>query len=343
MTRFFSLFLVITVFIGGLSTFYFYHSLTEKKKVNLELKVKKNETVKSVIKKLKETKVIENEIPLYIYTKFSNAEIKAGCYKLEGELSPLEILKELSTGSPCLVKITIKEGDDIFSIDKLLSQKGFCKKGEVLKLSRDSAFLKNLKIPFLEGFIFPDTYYVNEDASCKEIIKLAVENFKRKTKNIFDNYEPLKLVKDALGKINKEKILIVASIVEKETSLEEEKPIIASVIYNRLKRKMKLQCDPTVLYAYKMKGVEKDKLHKGDTNIASPYNTYYIKGLPKTPICNPSLSSIKAAMYPKETPYLYFVAKCKGHIFSKSYNQHLKAIRKVRNAREAKKETLCNR
>jgi len=254
--------------------------------------------------------------------------VKEGCYRIKGSFSAVDILKELTKGTPCLVKVTIPEGSDLFDVDRILSERGFCKPGEVLQLSRDKGFLSHLGVSFLEGYIYPDTYMVREGASCREILETAVSQFKRVVKPLFSFYSPPETVRRALGEVTEEKILTVASIVEKETFLKSERPIIASVIYNRLLKGMKLQCDPTVYYAYKVAGIKKEKLHKGDTSFPSPYNTYYAKGLPPSPICNPGLDSIKAAMHPQKTPYLYFVAGRNGHVFSKSYNQHLKNIRK---------------
>jgi len=240
----------------------------------------------------------------------------------------LELLKVFESGSPCLVSYTILPGSDVFDVDKLLSENSLCNKGEVLKLSKDRKFLNFLGIPHLEGYLFPNTYYVAEGSDCRFVVSVPVKEFKKEVYPLFKRYNPPKLVRKALGKVTLDKIVTIASIVEKETSKEDEKPLIAGVIYNRLIRKMKLQCDPTVFYAYKLSGIDKRKLHKGDVNFPSPYNTYYVVGLPPAPICNPSLTSIKAAMYPAQTSYLYFLAYKGRHIFSESYNQHLKLIRK---------------
>jgi len=324
------LLLTILLILASFLTFsYVDKTLFSKKPIFLYFRIEKGASVKSIIKKLERKGIVEDALLAYVYVRFKGLSLKEGCYLLKGVYSTVDILKEFTKGTPCLVKVTIPEGTDIFGVDKLLSEKGFCNKGEVISLSKDRFFLKELQIPYLEGHIYPDTYFVNEKASCKEVIKTAVFRFKKVVGNLFSGYTPPKLVKRALKDVSKEKLIIVASIVEKETSIKEEKPLIAGVIYNRLVKKMKLQCDPTVYYAYKVAGIKKNKLHKGDTSFPSPYNTYYIKGLPPSPICNPGIESIKAAMFPKETHYLYFVAGEKGHIFSTSYNQHLKNIRKL--------------
>ncbi|ADY72746.1 aminodeoxychorismate lyase [Desulfurobacterium thermolithotrophum DSM 11699] len=339
---------LVFVFIFILGVFFVFSyirkSLNEKKQVDFSLKIERNQKIKKVLEKLKNLKVIENDKILYFWIRFNHIPIRAGCYRLKGEYSPIEIIQELTKGTPCLTKFTIPEGANIFDVDRILSEKGFCKKGEVIKLSKDRNFLNSLKLKFLEGYVFPDTYYVKESANCEEVLKIAVENFKKKVEPLFEGYNPPIIVKKGLGKVNKEKILTVASIVEKETSIPEEKPIIAGIIYNRLIKGMRLQCDPTVYYSYRLVGIEKRKLHKGDTLFPSPYNTYYTKGLPPTPICNPGLESIEAAMFPKKTSYLYFVAEDGRHLFSKSYNHHLKLIRKIYKYGEKRKEkTVRNR
>ncbi len=303
--------------------------LSKKQYLKTHLRVYTGESLKSVIKKLEKEGFVENGNLLYYWARWKGIKLKEGCYSFNGNYSPVQVLRKLTTGSPCLVSFTIPEGSNIFDIDRILYSKGFCRKGEVISLSKNKSFLESLSLPCLEGFLYPDTYFVREKADCKEVIKVVVREFKSKVYPLLTTYTPPSLVKKALGDITLKKILIVASIVEKETNLKSEKPLIAGVIYNRLKKKMKLQCDPTVLYAYKIAGLEKRKLHKGDTSFPSPFNTYYVNGLPPTPICNPGLDSIKAAMYPKETDYLYFVSNGKKHLFSKSYNQHLKLIRKI--------------
>ena len=323
------LLLVIAAAGGG---FYFVkRELTEKKPVSLHFEIKRGESLKEVIKRLSQKGAVGNPEILYLWGRFEKVKVKSGCYRIEGELSPTEILRELGKGSPCLKEFTILPGSNIFEVDKVLSEKGFCRKGEVLKLAGDKEFLRELKVPSLEGFLYPDTYLVNRESSCRQVIKVAVERFHRVVDPLFKNYNPPPKVKKALKEITPLKIITVASIVEKETAVERERPLIAAVIYNRLIRGMKVQCDPTVIYALRLKGVEKERLLYKDLTVDSPYNTYLYRGLPPAPICNPSLSSIKAALYPAEVNYLYFVANGKGgHSFSESYNQHLKEVRKFR-------------
>ncbi|RKQ60601.1 UPF0755 protein [Thermovibrio guaymasensis] len=325
-------FIVFLLLIGvALSFLYVRQELFKERYVSLHFEVKRGETLKEVVDRLSKEGVTDEPTLLYYFGRYKGIEVKSGCYDIKGKLSPVEVLKELTEGRPCLKSFTIVPGSNIFEVDKLLSQKGFCKEGEVLKLSKDKSFLKGLKVPSLEGFIYPDTYFVNRESSCREVLKVAVSRFHSVVDPLFKNYTPPDRVKKALKDVDLIKIVTVASIVEKETSLKEERPLIAAVIYNRLKRGMKVQCDPTVIYALKLKGVEKERLLYKDLTVNSPYNTYLYSGLPPGPICNPSLSSIEAALYPADVNYLYFVANGRGgHTFSRSYNQHLKEVRKYR-------------
>jgi UPF0755 protein len=256
-----------------------------------------------------------------------------------GSFSETGIIKKLSEGSPCYIEVTIPEGKDIYYVNHVLYDVGICKKNGVLSLSSNKTFLSSLGIPCLEGFMFPDTYKLVKGQSCKMAITEMVSNFKRKVLPLFYSYKPPDIVIRAFSnRVTVKKLITLASIIERETSNSSEKPLIASVFYNRLVKGMKLQSDPTVFYAYKKKGIFKEKLHKGDTDVKSPFNTYYVKGLPPTPICNPGIDSILAAMHPARSNYLYFIARedRKGHYFFKSYNGQLRILRKELGEKEKK-------
>ncbi len=324
--------LLLALILGILGLFLILNrEVKEEREIHLSLRVEKGTSLKEVIEELWLKGIVKHPKLAYYWARYEKVQPKAGCYTLSGKMNLEEILKALETGRPCLKKFTIPPGSDVFLLDKLLSEEGICRKGEVVKLSQEESFLAELKIPSLNGFLFPDTYFINESSGCKKAIELAVEQFKKKVFPLYRDYSPLPKVKKALGKPSLLQIVTVASIVEKETSVPEERPLIAAVIYNRLARGMKLQCDPTVIYALKLEGKPIDRLTYKDLKVKSPYNTYYVKGLPPAPICNPSLSSIKAALYPADVEYIYFVANGRGgHVFSRSYNQHLKNVEKLR-------------
>ncbi len=315
-----------------LGYFYFKGELFSKKRINAKFEVRKGESLKEVLSRLKEEGVIDNPFLVYYFARYKGISVKRGCYSFNGRLSPVEVLRELEKGSPCLKEFTVLPGSTIFDLDELFAKKGFCEKGELLSLSKDRKFLKELRVPSLEGFIYPDTYKVNKSATCKEVVEVAVNRFHRVVGELLKNYTPPEKVKLALrGKPSLLSLITVASIVEKETALEKERPLVSAVIYNRLIKGMKVECDPTVIYAFRLRGEKKKRLLYSDLKINSPYNTYLYSGLPPSPICNPSLSSIKAALYPAEVDYLYFVANGRGgHYFAETYSQHLKNVRKYR-------------
>jgi UPF0755 protein len=179
------------------------------------------------------------------------------------------------------------------------------------------SFLKNVPVDSLEGYLFPDTYYVKEGTSQEEIVALMIENFYNRARSIG-------LLGNSQNEKNLHQIVTLASIVEKEARLEEERPLIASVFYNRLKKGMKLQSCATVEYLF---GFSKERLLNEDLKIDSPYNTYLYSGLPPGPICNPGLASLKAALNPASTNYLYFVLVDESgrHFFARTYEEFLKA------------------
>ncbi|OMH40647.1 endolytic transglycosylase MltG [Desulfurobacterium indicum] len=310
-------------------------SFETSRKMDVSFSVRKGESTYAVIDRLAKEHVIKEPFISKIYARFNNVKVKAGKYILNGTYSDEDILKILSRGQVHYVKFVIPEGYDLFDVAGVLdSHFPNCNKERFLRLAFNSTFVRFMGInsTSLEGFLFPDTYLVDREATCSEIVSGMVSNFNRKVNPLFKTYNPPALVKRALGSVSVKKLLTVASIVEKETSLEPERPIIAGIIYKRLIRKMPLQCDPTVIYAYRLKGIFKKRLNGKDIEkIKSPFNTYLVRGLPPTPICNPGIKSIRAAMYPVNTTFLYFFAVNGKHVFSKTYKEHLRKMRKYYN------------
>jgi len=181
--------------------------------------------------------------------------------------------------------------------------------------------------PDLEGFLFPDTYTVTRSNTSRQIVERMVSEFRRRF-----TAEMRQQARD-LERTPREAVTI-ASIVEKESSLPREGPLIASVYWNRLKHGMRLQADPTVVYALKRDGKWTGMVHRSDYAYESPYNTYLVEGLPPGPICNPGWNALKSALLPAQTDYLYFVAnESGGHTFSKTFEEHLQAIAASRRIR----------
>jgi uncharacterized YceG family protein len=233
---------------------------------------------------------------------------------------------------PCAVlyvKVTFPEGITIKQMDRILHVEAGTPTGAFLKsanapriLSRISKFVGK-DVNTSEGFMYPDTYYF--DGKVDALVDSMFDNFLQKVDGIDWNK-----AQSRTG-LDKYQIIILASIVEKEAVKKEEAPIIAGVFINRLRRGMRLESCPTVEYAL---GVHKEVLSYKDLEIDSPYNTYKHQGLPPTPICNPSITSILAVVNYQETDYLYFVADGHGgHLFARTYQEHLENIRRVREKR----------
>lgn len=256
------------------------------------------------------------------------SELKAGTYYFEGTYSLSEVIDALVSG-PAVSgeKVTIPEGYNQKQIIDLLVSKGLVTEDEFLDAAANGDYGYDY-LPAagdsqrLEGFLFPDTYYISEDDSAEEIIAMMLETF-----NSYYTDEWKARVEE-LG-LTASEWVTMASIVEKEAAVESDRPIIAGVFYNRLKLGMLLQSCATVQYAL---GETKSVLSDEDVQIDSPYNTYINYGLPPGPIASPGYASLYAALYPTDSDYLYFVAKPNGeHIFSVTYEEHLAAKAAIEN------------
>ena len=206
----------------------------------------------------------------------------------------------------------------------MLEKKGFFTKKEFLNAARDKNLVKELlneDLPNLEGYLFPETYFLNENTSLKSLIKKMVDNFKV-------NYK--KSLVGAKINMSRKDHIIMASLIEKETGAEAERTLVSSVYHNRVKLGMRLQCDPTILYGiFDKTGIFPTNIRKKDILEKTRYNTYAMGGMPYGAIANPGLSSLKAALNPKESKMLYFVSRNDGtHVFSETLKKHNAAVRK---------------
>ncbi len=261
----------------------------------------------------------------YILLKLSGHDknLKPGEYEILCYSTPLDIIDQLFKGKIIKYTIVIPEGSTLFDIAEKLEQIGLADRKKILELAKDPLFIKSLGLsaPSLEGYLFPDTYIFTRHDTPSTILSTMVKEFKRR-------FKPEWIKRAEKMGFTVHQVVTLASIVEKEAVKDEERPIIAAVFINRLKIGMPLQSDPTAVYDIpNFKGpIRKSHLHRN-----SPYNTYIIKGLPPSPICNPGEASIKAVLFHKKVPFFYFVSKGDGtHFFSKTYGEHLKHIKRVR-------------
>ena len=261
--------------------------------------------------------LIENKFffSLWVKINFSEKNLKFGEYKFEDKVSVSDILKKLKRGQTVNRKITIIEGSS---------------KNDLLKLLNQIDPENILSIEDIPERIVANTYFYNITDKSEKVLESIVKKSNDIIQRIWNNRNigiPLQ---------NSFELITLASIVEKETALADEKPLISGVFYNRFKHNMRLQSDPTVVYAITLgkKKLERKLLRK-DLKIKSEYNTYLIKGLPPSPICFPGIESLEGAANPIKSDFLYFVSNYTdgGHIFSKSYKEHLKNIKSVKNLR----------
>ncbi|MEO0088050.1 MAG: endolytic transglycosylase MltG [candidate division WOR-3 bacterium] len=302
--------------------FIFFHQFFIKEKVSekINIFIPKNLSLKEIGDLLKEKGIIKRRWLFSLYTKifFKEKSLKYGYYQLPKNFSEFKILLLLLKKYSIPVFVTIPEGLTIKEIAEILEKKGVCPKEEFLQYTTSPDVLKkyNIFFPTAEGFLFPDSYEFFTNSS-PEVI------FDRMCRRFWQIYLDLK--RRYKTNLSDSTIIILASIVEREAKVDYERPIIASVFLNRLKKGMRLESCATIEYLLKER---KKILSREDLKINSPYNTYRYKGLPPTPICNPSKKSLEAVLNPKKTDYYYFFTK-NGitHIFSKTYSEHLNKIK----------------
>ena len=256
----------------------------------------------------------------FVYSSYflNRRHVRAGTYKIFSGMNSFEILRKLTRGDILSRKVTIPEGFNIYQIADRLEANNICVSGSFLDYASDETFLKSLGIdsPTAEGYLFPDTYVFPEGSDPRDVIGVML----KKMKSVVGD-------RPAYGPgMSLHEMLTMASLVEKEAKVYNEREFISSVFYNRLRKGMRLDCDPTVRYAVKK---FTGPITVSDLKSDSPYNTYRHAGLTPTPICSPGRESIHAAMYPMKSEYLFFVAKNDGsHHFSKTLKEHNEAVRK---------------
>ncbi len=278
-----------------------------------------NTSAKGVGKILKENGVIRNSSLFLFATKLFGVErkIRGGKYCLPKNISEFLACRILKKGGKEKVMVTIPEGWTMRQIAELLEREGVTTNDSFLFAATERKFLLSLGIPFpkAEGFLFPNTYEFYIPQSPFQVIERMVNQFFAVQR---------RLRKEFLSPLTDSVVIILASIVEKEVVKDEERPIIAGIFLNRLKKGMKLEACPTVEYAL---SYHKERLNNADLLISSPYNTYRYYGLPPTPICNPGEKSLRAVLSPTKTDYLFFFATKDGrHIFSRTLKEHQRQL-----------------
>ena len=292
--------------------------------LSIQFTIPKGSNTKTIAHILKEKKIFFYPNLFILTARIFNKSkrIHSGDYELNNKISTWQLLRMLEEGKGKILKITIQEGLRAEEIFAKLKASELDNNKNYKVYFRNKAFLRKNKLPpeakTLEGFLFPETYHFSRFATEKQVLQKMIATFFEKIPKEFQN--------NFSTDLSFYQLLILASIVEKETSFKPEQKKIASVFYNRLKKDIKLQTDPTVIYGIKNFDGNLTRKHLKTPN---PYNSYLNKGLPPSPISNPGLDSINAALYPEKTKYLYFTGKGDGtSYFSTNLKEHNRAVEK---------------
>jgi UPF0755 protein len=285
--------------------------------------LKPGQSFAKTAKILAEKGLISSPFKFNLISRFRgyDKKLQAGEYLLSESMTPLNILEKMASGEVKLYKLTIPEGLNIYQVAELAAEAGFAEKSDFIAMATDAAYAreKGIEADTFEGYLFPDTYFFPRGTAVRKIIGTMVDRFR----TVFN---PLWSEQAKAHGFTIHQVVTLASIIEKETGDPSERPVISSVFHNRLKKKMRLESDPTVIYAIKDFDGNLTRKH---LTTRTPYNTYKIRGLPVGPIANPGRESLAAALYPAETPYIYFVSKKdRTHHFSTNFKDHNRAVRK---------------
>lgn len=324
----FMIFCLILSIIGG----YFYYSTgldavsSADTADTKQIVIPKGSSVRATAKLLEREKMIKSSLVFEFYCKLNKMadRIKAGKYSINNSMDVPEIVETIVSGKALVdtVKFTIPEGYNLVQIVEKLSSLGVVSPESIqaaLEAKKyDYGFIGQIpeREKMLEGYLFPDTYEIYKNTTAEAIIEKLLGRFDQVfTEEYRNRAKELNMSID--------QVITLASIIEREAKLDEERPRISAVFHNRLKKDMMLQSCATIQYLFKE---PKEVLTYKDLEIESPYNTYKHAGLPPGPIASPGLKAIEAALYPEDSDFLYFVAKDDGsHIFTKTYSEHLKA------------------
>ena len=284
------------------------------------LNIPRGTSTRQIARRLEEAGVIRSRITFLSLHYWSRGEtLKAGEYSFERPASTLEVLRKLNRGEIAYLTLVIPEGYNRFEIADAVAALRFSTRQEFLNATQDISLIADLapQAKDLEGYLFPDTYHFPRRTRPEQIIRTMLDRFRQVVAEL-----PSPAVRQPLPAI-----VTMASLAEKETALPEERPLVAAVFYNRLRRGILLQCDPTVIYAAILENRYDGTIRQSNLRSPSPYNTYLHRGLPPGPIANPGKSSLAAALHPDAGDYLYFVANPDGgHTFSRTLAEHNRAV-----------------
>jgi len=320
--------LVLAIVLGFAFVGYqFTHTRPSETAQDVIFEVEPGRSFNVLAKDLETRGAIRNASFFSLYARLigERSKVKVGEYLLRTDMYPHEVLEMITSGKSIARPFTVSEGLSTYEIADLYEKDGFGKASEFMALVHDQQLIQSLlgeKLESLEGYLFPETYMLTKFTDTKTLITNMVKRFL----HVYSEVSPQSEIKN----LNRNQIVTLASIIEKETGAPEERPLISSIFHNRLEKKMKLQTDPTIIYgkAEKLGAIVINITHE-DLVTPTRYNTYVIPGLPPTPIANPGRDALLAAMKPAHSNYLFFVSHNNGtHEFSETYQAHQKAVQK---------------
>jgi UPF0755 protein len=327
------LFGLLCLAIAGLTHGYvLLHAPTAQKAPEKLVEISRGMGIKQISTLLKRQEIIKYPLLFSTWARLTGVDqrIKAGEYSLSASLPPVDILALLEKGEIVLHKATIPEGSNIRQIAQILAAKGLVDEAEFIAAAHDQELIKRRNIPTdsLEGYLFPDTYHFQKGVSAKAVVRTMLEQFDR---NVPAQWR--RRIEEMGFTLHQ--MVTLASLIEKEVGVDDERALISAVYHNRLKANIRLQCDPTVIYAVPDFDGNLTRKH---LKLDSPYNTYRYRGLPPGPIANPGRASIEAAMNPADVDYVYFVSRNDGtHQFSTTLKEHNRAVFKYQKRRRRRR------
>jgi UPF0755 protein len=320
----------VALALGGFATFRFLSAGPGKTSEEIVFEVPGGKSFHVIAQELEHKGLITSEFQMRVLARLTHqgSSVKRGEYLLNRGMSPQQILSVLVSGKSIQYPVTFPEGSNIYEMAGVLEKHRIYKADEFIKAVHDPKIIKELlgvEVSSLEGYLYPETYNVTRYTPMHEFLAAMVQNFK----TVYAGLETRAKGEGLEPSLPRHELVILASMVEKETGAPQERPQIASVFYNRLRKNMKLQSDPTTIYGLWVEtGSYKQNITHDDLLHATAYNTYTVPRLPFGPIANPGAEALAAVMMPAHTEFLYFVSHNDGtHAFSKTYEEHQHAVR----------------
>ncbi|MBI4750123.1 MAG: endolytic transglycosylase MltG [Acidobacteria bacterium] len=325
---------IIIALCGGFA-YWVYSSLTTPlthEAADRIIEIESGMGTRGILIRLWQEGVISSRFPLLVYLTLNRSQrpLQAGEYQFESPITPLRVIEKIQRGQVVTRELTIPEGLNIFEVEELLKNRDSSTPVNgpaVVAELRDITLIRDLdpSASNLEGYLFPDTYVYAGNTTSAQLVTRMVRRFR-------DVFSPQFQARAKELGMSVRQVMTLASLVEKEGKVDEDRALISSVFHNRLKRGMRLDCDPTFMYAAMLDGTWDGNVNNPQHRRSlSPYNTYLAPGLPPGPIASPGLKSIQAALYPAESEYIYFVLNEGGkHRFSRNEAEHAAAVAEYR-------------